>query len=98
MTASASLLEELTGGRAEIGTVHAPTPTRALAWARVSTSMQEERGLSIPEQLREIREYAEARKIEITRSSPKRRVLSRIGPSGESSSGCCLELGPTVCQ
>ena len=37
----------------------------ALAWARVSTSMQEERGLSIPEQLREIREYAEARNIDI---------------------------------
>ncbi len=33
-------------------------PVNALAWARVSTDMQEERGLSIPEQLRQIREYA----------------------------------------
>lgn len=37
----------------------------AFAWARVSTSLQEERGLSIPEQLREIREYARKRTIEI---------------------------------
>jgi len=40
-------------------------PVRAVAWARVSTDMQEERGLSIPEQLREIRAYAERRGIEI---------------------------------
>jgi DNA invertase Pin-like site-specific DNA recombinase len=65
MIASASLLEELTGGRMEIGTAEATAPVKAFAWARVSTSMQEERGLSIPEQLREIREYAEARNIEI---------------------------------
>jgi len=38
---------------------------KALAWARVSTDMQEERGLSMPEQLRQIREYAEAHSIEI---------------------------------
>ena len=38
---------------------------KALAWARVSTDMQEERGLSIPEQLRQIREYAEANGIVI---------------------------------
>ena len=31
---------------------------KAFAWARVSTDMQEQRGASIPEQLREIREYA----------------------------------------
>jgi DNA invertase Pin-like site-specific DNA recombinase len=36
-----------------------------LAWARVSTAEQEERGLSVPEQLREIREYATAKDIEI---------------------------------
>ncbi len=38
---------------------------RALAWARVSTDMQEERGQSMPEQLRQIREYAEKHGIEI---------------------------------
>ena len=41
------------------------TVLKALAWARVSTDMQEERGLSMPEQLRQIREYAEAHGIEI---------------------------------
>ena len=40
-------------------------PCKAFAWARVSTGMQEERGLSIPEQLREIRRFAEAQGIEI---------------------------------
>ena len=43
----------------------AQAPRRALAWGRVSTDMQEERGLSIPEQLREIREYAARNGIEI---------------------------------
>ena len=38
---------------------------KALAWARVSTDMQEERGLSLPEQQRQIREYAEREGIEI---------------------------------
>lgn len=38
---------------------------KALAWARVSTDMQEERGLSMPEQVRQIREYAEKHGIEI---------------------------------
>ncbi len=38
---------------------------RAIAWARVSTDMQEERGLSLTEQLRQIREYAAERGIEI---------------------------------
>src|SRR5713101_10074319 len=41
------------------------TPHKAFAWARVSTGQQEERGLSMPEQLREIRRYAEAHGIEI---------------------------------
>ena len=40
------------------------TPRKAFAWARVSTGQQEERGLSMPEQLREIR-FAEAHGIEI---------------------------------
>ena len=38
---------------------------KAYAWARVSTEMQEEKGLSMPEQLREIRVYAEKHGIEI---------------------------------
>ena len=38
---------------------------QAVAWARVSTEMQEERGLSLPEQFREIRAYAEKNGIEI---------------------------------
>jgi hypothetical protein len=41
------------------------SPRKAFAWARVSTGKQEERGLSIPEQLREIRRYTEAHGIEI---------------------------------
>ena len=41
------------------------SPRRAFAWARVSTGQQEERGLSMPEQLREIHRYAEANGIEI---------------------------------
>ena len=40
-------------------------PIKAIAWARVSTDMQEERGLSIPEQLREIHRYAEQHDIKI---------------------------------
>jgi DNA invertase Pin-like site-specific DNA recombinase len=42
-----------------------PQQLKAYAWARVSTGKQEERGLSIPEQIREIRRYAEAHGIEI---------------------------------
>ncbi len=51
-----------TNGNAEQA---APTPARALAWARVSTDMQDERGLSIPEQFREIRLYAAKHDISI---------------------------------
>jgi DNA invertase Pin-like site-specific DNA recombinase len=47
------------------GTTADCAPTRALAWARVSTDEQYERGLSIPEQLREIRQFAESKDIEI---------------------------------
>ena len=60
-----SLLEELTGLRANGSTAVVSAPATAMAWARVSTAMQEERGLSIPEQLREIRQYAESRGVEI---------------------------------
>ena len=41
-----------------------PAPRKAFAWARVSTGQQEERGLSMPEQLREIRRFAADREIE----------------------------------
>lgn len=42
-----------------------PVKTKALAWARVSTDMQAERGSSMDEQLKQIREYAEKHDIEI---------------------------------
>jgi len=38
---------------------------KAVAWARVSTDMQEERGLSVPQQLRDIRRYADEHDIDI---------------------------------
>ena len=65
MPTSNSLLEELIGERGNISANSPASPAKALAWARVSTAIQEERGLSIPEQLREIRDYAKARNIEI---------------------------------
>ena len=43
----------------------APSAVKALSWARVSTDMQEERGLSIPEQQKQIRVYAVNEGIEI---------------------------------
>ena len=53
-------------GSAEIGLIEdAGKRIKAVAWARVSTDMQEERGLSMPEQLRQIREYAAMHGIEI---------------------------------
>jgi site-specific DNA recombinase len=65
MLTSGSFLQEITGTYASAGAVASAARVTALAWARVSTAMQEERGLSIPEQLREIREYAEARNVDI---------------------------------
>ena len=65
MIAPNSLLAEITGARATARDGGNAGPVTALAWARVSTSMQEERGLSIPEQLREIREHAQNHGIEI---------------------------------
>jgi DNA invertase Pin-like site-specific DNA recombinase len=64
MSASSRLLESLLGTDQASVATH-PTVVKAIAWARVSTDMQEERGLSMPEQLREIREYAEKHGIEI---------------------------------
>src|SRR5215831_17042607 len=52
-------------GESRSTTVVPKTPIRAFAWARVSTGQQEERGLSIPEQFREIRRFAATRGIEI---------------------------------
>jgi DNA invertase Pin-like site-specific DNA recombinase len=56
-----SLVGEATGG----GEAPNLTPIRALAWARVSTDKQRERGLSLPEQVKEIYDYAEKNGIEI---------------------------------
>ena len=57
MSEPKNLLEALVGTQ-PAGTAQSPTDqVKAVAWARVSTEMQEERGLSIPEQLREIRGY-----------------------------------------
>ena len=65
MSAARSLLANLVG---DDGVGCAPpqaVPLRAFAWARVSTDMQGERGDSIPEQLRQIRAYAEQHGIEV---------------------------------
>ena len=60
-----ALLESLMNSSGLVG-VEAPAKrVKALAWARVSTDMQEERGLSMPEQLRQIREYAEQNGIDV---------------------------------
>jgi site-specific DNA recombinase len=60
-----ALVESLIGNDPSAAVAPNSVAVRALAWARVSTDMQEERGLSIPEQQRQIREYAEAHGIEI---------------------------------
>ena len=64
MSAVPGLLNALLGDQTEPGAA-ATKAAKAIAWARVSTDMQEERGLSMPEQLREIRAYAERNGIEI---------------------------------
>lgn len=60
-----ALLDEILATRPPAATDCAERGVRAFAWARVSTDMQEERGLSIPEQLRQIREYADTKGIDI---------------------------------
>ena len=65
MSKPRSLMEAILGAAVPDGPPEAEDRPRALAWARVSTDMQEERGLSIPEQLREIREYATKNGIQI---------------------------------
>jgi len=65
MKAPEGLVEALGCGSA-VGIETPPAgKTKAFAWARVSTDMQEDRGLSMPQQLREIRIYAEDHEIEI---------------------------------
>src|SRR5215469_3717058 len=60
-----TLLDELTGLHSRQSMAGNPASARAIAWARVSTAEQDERGLSIPEQLREIRQYAKTENIDI---------------------------------
>ena len=60
-----SLIESLTCGSVVSGVTAVAGKVKAFAWARVSTDMQEDRGLSMPQQLREIRTYAEDHEIEI---------------------------------
>jgi len=60
-----SLLEDLVGSRAAEEQHLNDAKPKAFAWARVSTEKQEERGLSMPQQLREIHAYAERNGIEI---------------------------------
>src|SRR4030095_714742 len=59
-----SLLNMLVGTSTQSSAAPHRRPVE-LAWARVSTEKQHERGLSIPQQLHEIRLYAEAQGIEI---------------------------------
>ena len=61
-----SLAEELLGAAESDQLSDASASKTAVAWARVSTDMQEERGLSIPQQLMEIRDYARAHGIAIS--------------------------------
>jgi hypothetical protein len=50
------LLEALLAGDRPVAP-DTPTKVKAFAWARVSTDLQKEHGLSLPEQLRQIRAY-----------------------------------------
>jgi len=60
-----SLLEAMCGKSETESDPSTQRRIQAVAWARVSTDMQEERGLSLPEQQREIRIYAEKHEMEI---------------------------------
>jgi site-specific DNA recombinase len=65
MSTAQGLLEALVGSPTDAGIGAPAQAVKAVAWTRVSTDMQEERGLSLLEQLREIREYAAKREIEV---------------------------------
>jgi DNA invertase Pin-like site-specific DNA recombinase len=62
MTLIEQLIERSQSG---IAAVAENTPVKAYAWARVSTETQAEKDNSIPQQLKEIREYAERYDYEI---------------------------------
>ena len=68
MTETKSLIDILLESSSVNGQTASDRPLKALAWARVSTDMQEDRGTSIEEQLREITKYAEKHGIEIVGS------------------------------
>ena len=59
------LLQTLIGPVSEHSEAGSGQPRRAFLWARVSTDKQEKSGLSIPEQLRQCREFAEARGFQV---------------------------------
>ncbi len=65
MSAEESFVETLLSSLRDETAPSADVPPKAVAWARVSTQDQADRGLSIPEQLREVRVYAEQHDIEI---------------------------------
>ena len=65
MEEAPGILDALLGETASQPVEGTPSRVGAFAWARVSTEMQEERALSIPEQLREIRDYARKNDFEI---------------------------------
>ena len=60
-----ALLDSIVGPSAHDLKTKEQASRKAIAWARVSTDMQEERGLSLPEQLKQIQEYAAKLDIEI---------------------------------
>ncbi|HJN16137.1 MAG TPA: recombinase family protein [Armatimonadota bacterium] len=67
MGSDSDLLTALTAGIGREKPDATDAIVRGFAWARVSTDMQEEMGLSIPAQLREIRDFAERRGMEVVR-------------------------------
>jgi len=67
MSVATDLLQELCGSDQQYGGTESSPAGRiiAVAWARVSTDMQEERGLSLPAQLAQIHAFADREEIEI---------------------------------
>ena len=65
MSAEEGFVEALLGSLRDETAPSADAPPKAVAWARVSTQDQADRGLSVLEQFREIRVYAEREGIEI---------------------------------
>ncbi len=65
MSAEESFVETLLSSLRDETAPSADVPPKAVAWARVSTQDQADRGLSVLEQFREIRQYAEKHGIEI---------------------------------